>query len=262
MPDLKGYQSQFGEKGLHIFSFEQRVASKHKKGTRDDAISTATSKELPYPASFGGASKYQGDSYHPWSYGWLIGIEGKVIWAGNPGRDGFNSGLDDILNKEMAKIKYPGLGKHDIDSALDEAAKAFCSGKLGRARELAKAESKNKSAKKDAKYIAARIDEVAKLYEDRAKQMVKEKRYLKAKRTYEKIVNMFEGQDEAKDAEKALAKFKKNKKVQKELAADIAWEELQPSINKQGANKTKLTEDFIKEHKGTNAAKEAQSTLK
>lgn len=255
MPALSGFQSQFGEKGLHIFSFEQRVAKKYKKGVRQDAVQTAKSKELPYPASFGGASKFSGDDYHPWSYGWLIGIDGKVIWAGNPGRDGFSDGLDIILSNEIAKIKHPGLGKHDIDAAAEKSANEYSAGNFGKARELARALLKSKLAKKDAKYIVARVDNWGKRYGNRAKQLVKEKQYLAAQRMYQRIGKVFEGGDEAKDAGKALAKFEKSKKIQGQIAADVAWEKLEPDLAKNAANRQKQIKDFVTKHKGTQAAK-------
>jgi len=78
IPHVQELQEEYGERGLHIFAFEAQGHS------ADETARTVRERGgRDYPVSTGGAPNYRTDGGIP--HGWLIGVDGTVIFEGNPG---------------------------------------------------------------------------------------------------------------------------------------------------------------------------------
>src|SRR5690606_21276978 len=108
---------------------------------------------------------HSGSDFSGYREGWsglphamVIGPDGKLAFEGK-------SGYEAAISTELARIKYPGLGKLDVAPGLERAAQQFVAGNYASAREDA-AKLKEKKADDeaivaDADFIIARVDETA-----------------------------------------------------------------------------------------------------
>ncbi|MCA8937536.1 MAG: hypothetical protein KDB68_15170 [Planctomycetes bacterium] len=146
---------------------------------------------------------------------WIIGVEGKVIFIGD--RD-----YDELLEKELAKVKYPGLGRADFHKDLEPAAKAFGEGKYAEAYKLAEAiydDTEDEKAEEDADYIMERIDDRLGTLVVRAETAEVVKDYQLAINCWKQIDTHYAGLDDAEEAPERLKKLADSNDVKKDIGA-------------------------------------------
>src|SRR5919108_5732406 len=138
--------------GLHVVGFYAQIH------TLEEVEAVVKKFDIKYPltpdSDIFNAAGYITDGV-PLPIVWIIGVDGKVAFHGM-------AGYSEALDKELAKVKYPGLGKNEGHKDLEAAAKAFVEGKYAEAYKLAEGVSdttEDEKAEADADYIIARIDD-------------------------------------------------------------------------------------------------------
>ncbi|MCA8923340.1 MAG: redoxin family protein, partial [Planctomycetes bacterium] len=129
IPHVEKLQQTYGARGLHIFAFE---AQNHSADEIRAKIAERGGKT--YPVSAGGGNGYQGDGSIP--VAWLIGVDGTVIWQGNPAAE--TAKLDRMIEEEVAKVRYPGMGRSEFHPEALKSVKAFMKQDLAGARDEAR----------------------------------------------------------------------------------------------------------------------------
>jgi hypothetical protein len=195
--------------GLHVITL---YAQTHELTEIDELV---TKHNIKYPVAFDIAwsSGYQTPNM-PLPKMWLIGTDGKVKFAGF-------AGYSKVLEEELAKVKYPGLGKDSVAEALKPAAEAFVKGKYAEAYKAAEAiyDSTEVAAEEDdADWIIKRIEGRAEDLRMRAETAEIEKQIGTAIRCWEALTK-FEGISEAEGAAKRLAKLKASDEAKREMAS-------------------------------------------
>jgi hypothetical protein len=131
------------------------------------------------------------------------------------------AGYSEALEKELARVKYPGLGKNEIHKDLEPAAKAYVEGKFAEAYKLAEAVSDNtedEKAEADADYIMERIDDRMSALSVRAETAEIMKDYTLAMKCWEELAT-YKGLEDAAEAPERLKKLQGDKTVEKEITA-------------------------------------------
>jgi hypothetical protein len=145
---------------------------------------------------------------------WVIGVDGTFAYAG----------IEDYkpaLDKELAKVKYPGLGKAAVHKDLEPAAKAFVAGNYAEAFKLAEDiydNTEDDAAEADADYIMERVDDALGTLTVRAETAEIMKDYALAIACWAEATR-YKGMDDAEEAPARLKKLQDDKAVQKEIAA-------------------------------------------
>lgn len=252
LPSLNKLYTEKKEKGLHIFIV---YAQSHPREEVEKFLADRGCK-VPCPYNGSDFSGYR----NGWSglpYGFVIGPDAKVVWEGR-------SGYEAVIDKELARIKYPGLGKLEVAPGLEKVAQAFVAGNYAQARSDAeKAKEKkadNEAFVADADFIIKRVDEVAKKLQGQAEAGKASRRYHDALKALDTLAKGFKGTDEGKAAEDEAKELRKDKDVKKELSA---WDALEKTLQanekaKDNAAKKKNLNDFYKKYEGTAAADEAR----
>jgi len=256
IPHVQKLQEEFGDKGLHIFAFEVQGSAE------DVARDTAKSRGAKtYPVAMGGPSGYS-NSTGGIPHGWLVGVEGKVIWEGNPG----DGKMDQILRAEMAKVKFPGLGKVAFDKGVNPILSKFMkrdyAGARIEAQKMIEGAKASEAVAADAEHISKRITSIGEKKLAAAKAREGEKRYGAAAEIYGFLAGAYKGAEEGKAASDRLKEMKADKEIQREMQAAEALKGLVASLERKPAEEKKAAlESFAKAKKfeGTQAAADAQA---
>jgi hypothetical protein len=204
----------------------------------------------------GGFGNYPGGGGIPYAY--VIGPDGKVVWEGHSGYEG-------IIDKELGRIKYHGLGKLDVAPGLEKAATLFVNGDYAKAKADAEKVKEKKSDEAavvaDADFIIARVDATATKLSEKAEATKASRRYHETVSCLEKLSKGFKGTETGDKAAEDLKALKKDKAVKKELQAWTALESILASNEKakDKAAKRKNLIAFYEKFEGTAAADEAKS---
>lgn len=285
IPHLNGLQAKFGQKGFNLFAFH------HQAATKDELAKFCKDRGITYPVSQGGGTAFSGTGGIP--VAWLIGVEGKIVWQGNPAAS--QGALDAKIKEEMAKIKYPGLGKLDVDAKVAPAAALFTQKQYDKARETAlkliektgltweaideaavdvkalktPADEKTGEVKeveltpalRDAAFVVRRVKETGAKLAEKAGKHESAKDYLEASQVLTQIVTAFgKKADEGKAAQDKLDEWKKDKDIKKEIAAQTELVGLLSKLEKAKDDARAAQLDaFIKKYEGTRAAERAQA---
>lgn len=248
-------QEKYASKGLHIIGL---YAQEHSW----DAISkVVTDKVIKYPLALNWI-----DDAGSWDCAtlpavWIIGTDGKIKYSGKKGND-------KILEEELAKVKFPGLGGISVTPELEEAAKAFSAMEFGKAYKLAQSASDKEDAKdetvKCAKAICERVDERFKALRNRAEVAEIEGNYVLALESWSTIERRFKDYEDAAETPAQVAKLKADKKVMLEVEATHAMYK----IDRELGSKTSTLDDWIsgykkfaETYKGTRWAEKATATV-
>lgn len=257
IPHVEKLQQTYGKRGLHIFTFE---AQNHSAEQIKAKVSERGGKT--YSVSAGGGNNYRGDGGIP--VAWLIGVEGKVIWQGNPAAE--TSKLDNLIEQEIAKVRFPGLGKTDFAPEALKAVKLYMGKDFAKARaeaqELADDEKASAQARQDGAFLVAKVDELAARQRELAERYTAEGNYLGAYETLAWFAKHFKGSEEGDAAKEKLKAFKKDKQLKRELKAAVALQKLLAKLQGQPADvRAKVLEKFAasKKIEGTAAASRATS---
>lgn len=251
---IQQLQDEFGGKGLHIFAFE---AQNH---SADEIRSTVTSRGgRTYAVSAGGANNYQTNGGIP--HGWLIGVDGKVIWEGNPGDGRF----DQVLRAEMAKVRFPGLGRNDFDRALAKSLEKYMRRDIGAARKEAQKVADNArasdTAKADAQDLLERYQRILDGQWALAQQYETERRYLDAQEIYGWLSTTMKREELGNQADERLDAMKGDDAVKREVDAAKKLRALQAQLQSRPAEERRMAlERFAGDDKvaGTRAAEDAR----
>jgi hypothetical protein len=203
---------------------------------------------------------------------WIIGVDGKVVHSGMQGHT-------EALEKEIEKVKYPGLGKATIHKDLEAAAKAYVDGKYAEAYKLAEAVSdttEDEKAEEDADYIMERIDDRLGTLSVRAETAEIMKNYTLAMKCWEELATKYAGLEDAAEAPERLKKLQEDKAVAKDINArhelfklmlslDVSFQEVDTAdAAAVTAFRKKCLESyqkFAKENEGTSAADNANDLI-
>ncbi len=259
IPHIEKLQKQYGARGLHIFAFE---AQNHTADQIKAKIAEKGGKT--YPVSAGGGENYRGAGGIP--VAWLAGVDGTVIWQGNPAAE--TEKVDALIEQEIQKVRFPGLGKTSFDKAVHKAVSAYMKKDLGDAQSLAtkvaEKSSSSPEAKADAQLVLEKVAEAVKKNWALVETHKANKNYLGAFQ----ILNWFASamkKTEGKKAKAIIKELKKDKTVKKEIDAEIKLQKLLHKLaGKPDAMKAAYLKKFIKSKKvqGTQAANRAQTMLK
>lgn len=266
LPHMNELHEKYAEKGLHIFTL-------YAQGHPVSQIEQLVAKhEIAYPIALEGVwfEKYPSPVL-PMS--WLIGADGKIA-AMSP------SIKDEAIEKELAKVKYAGLGKNEVAKEAEPAAKAFSEGKFAEAVKLATKVLDGEgpeAALKDAEYITLRVEARIRALNQRAEVAETLKDYATALAAWSALATTYTGCEDAAEAPERLKKLTENKDAQKELAArkdflavsrQLDWDgellDLEDAkVMKEFREKCLAAwEKFVKDHAGTTMVAPAENEAK
>lgn len=220
MKELADVNKMAATHGLHVITF---YAQAHKLEQIEEVVKA---NNIQYPISL---------DEKPWLAGyespdlprvWIIGTDGKVKFAGS-------EGYAEVLKAELAKVKYPGLGKAEIAKNLQPAAKLFVEGKYKEAYDLAEKiydETDDETEEDDADHIMKRIDGRMTTLSVRAETAEASRNFELAIRCWTELAR-YKGLDSAAEAPARLKKLTDSAEVKKELAARRALVALMLSLD-------------------------------
>lgn len=258
LPHMNELHKEYGPKGLHVFTL---FAQGHPVSQIDALVAKS---KIEYPIALDGewSDKYPSPSL---PQVWVIGVDGKIIYQGGK--------LDDaVLEKELAKVKYPGLGKASVAKEVEPAAKAFGKGNFAEAVKLAQTVIDGEfgdDAVNDAEYVVDRVNEKIKQLTQRAELAEVQKDFTLAQVCWNELATRFAGCEDAQEAPAHLKRLQEDKEAAKETAARRAMLVLMRDLNWEAADldledakvlkafREKCIDAFdklAKEHPGTVAA--------
>ncbi|MGE3163871.1 MAG: TlpA family protein disulfide reductase [Planctomycetota bacterium] len=252
MPALQRIWTELGGKGLHVFHIESQGHTAAEVETYCEKMGYTFPQTMRSGASdFGG---YQGGNGLP--YAFLIGVDGTVIWQGS-------SGYEAKIAEEVAKVRYPGLGRSEVAAGLEKAAHFFATGKYANA--ISEAEKKRERAEgndavlADATYIIDRVRLAGERLKAAAERACTNREYGLALATYTELSRGFKGQPIADEVTAKVAEMRKDPAIKKELNAEGALEGLLEKVKKAPTREQQiqLLEAFAKSFDGTKAAEKA-----
>ena len=201
----------------------------------------------------------------PRSY--LIGADGKVLWAGHP-----NSLRDGQVKDALKKVKGTGSylsfspkGEYS-DKAVNKAVGMVKDAKLGKALAAAVKMSSNPEGGEQANQAAALAEEInahATLLIGQAEALLAKKEMVVATGVLETLEKEFKGQEIADRMKARLAEIKADETLRVEWDADKALSKLKKKAAKSGWRKQiKKLESLAKKYPGTQAAKKAKKLIR
>jgi hypothetical protein len=253
LPSIQKMWEKHQGKGLRIFL----VASQGETLEQMQKYARERGLTFPIPLRDGSDfSRYPGDGGLPFSY--VIGPDGKVVYEGRAGS------YEAEIEKQIARIKYPGLGKLEVARGLERAALAYSSGEFERAREesaqLKERQPDNAELQADADFIIQRVEQKARELRTKIEDAKEAKRYHEALEMLEVLEKGFRGSEIGDKARDERRELNNDREVRKEVAA---WNNLQRVIQANerarddGVRKRNLAQ-FYERNKGTAAAEEAR----
>ena len=193
--------------GMHVVSLYTGV---HKFA---DLEALVAQHKIAYPIAL--------DSFWPAGYdapkvpkAWVVGTDGTVKFIGE-------SGFEKTLDEELAKVKFPGLGRDKMAKGVEAAAKLYAQGKFGEAHAEAQKvadATEDKAEEADADWLVKRIEAQLKALLTRADTCENDRDFVRAMRCWEAIAKYAPLEDAAQGAER-LKKLAENPAVSKEITA-------------------------------------------
>ena len=256
MPSLKRLWEENKDKGLHIIHVESQ-------GHTDAEVRAFCKKNgvtFPNSTNRSSFSAFPGDNGLPYAY--VIGVDGKVKFQG---RGDYKS----VIHAELAKIRYPGLGKLSVEKDIHKAATLFGAKNFAKAiseaeKQLGKLEESESAAIADAKFVIERAHKVADRHQKRIEEAKSARDYDIALNQLAFVAKAFKGLevgDKASDERKSLSK---DSAVKKELKAFGKLAGLNKKLEKERdpAKKREALQAFAKSFDGTRAAERALEATK
>ncbi|MBX3460064.1 MAG: hypothetical protein KF696_08865 [Planctomycetes bacterium] len=258
VPDLQKYWEKHGQNGLMIFTIHrldfEKIAQVRK---------IALDRKFTLPICMGGFYddkndffKYKDDGFRTT----IIDIDGKVA---------FYSGKDDfkpVLDRELARIQYPNLGKHTATEAAAKVARGLQKREWGKC--LADAEKLlagelDDETKADLGQLQSRLEGFAQTRLKHIAEWTESRRYDLVMACLERMKDDFKGHKHGEDAKAEIARLKKDKDLKKELKA---WEDYDKLRARHEAGEwqtyANALKAFAKAQAGTGAAVFAESDAK
>lgn len=253
---LRSLQEKYASRGLNILTYHRQGA------TTEEILKVSHQYKINYAVATAGAGNYQGNGTIP--QGWLIGVDGIVLWEGNP-RAGSGQ-IDDFIEAEIAKIRYPGLGRLSVHEDVEKAAQQFARGNMNKARKAANKiledDDAEEGATVDAQYVINHIQELGEALLAQATTAESERRYLDAFEIHTDIARRFKKEDEGDAAKQRIKEMKKDGDIKDEMKADAQWRMIANiAYTEDAADARAVLRAFIQRHEGTRAAADAQRAL-
>lgn len=256
IPHMQKLWDEHGGKGLHIFALE---AQNHSVDEIKACL--AQNGHKSYPVAAGGGNGYDTGGGIP--HAWVIGVDGKVAFEGNPGDGQF----DQTIKAELAKIRFPGLGRSDFDKGVSKALGLYAKKDLGGARreaqKLAANEKGAEATRADATWLVERFTKLAQEQLALADEYAAGKRYAEASEVLSWLAETMKKEEEGTAAKDKLDALKADPAVKKELEAAKKLSKLLAALEGRPAAEKKATlEKFARDDKvaGTRAAEQASQT--
>lgn len=248
MPEVNALWGKYGGKGLHVFMLERQNGSEEK-------IKQIYAPGYKMPQVREGNFPYPGVGSIPYAY--VIGVDGTVIFEGHTGYAG-------VIDSEIKKIKYLGLGKPDVAKGVEKAASAFVARNYAKAIEEANAvieKAKDEAAVADAKFVIERCNATGAKLRSEADAAKSERRYVDALQALDTLSKGFKGMEIGDAAAVEAKELRADKEVKKELDAANGLMKVMDTFKtmKSNADKAKALRDFAKRNEGTRAASEASA---
>lgn len=254
LPSVEALWQKNKDRGLHIFLVESQG------GTLEDISKYIKDRNLTFPVAIRNEcdfNGYKGGNGLP--YAFVVGPDGKVAWQGR-------SGYAAVIEKELERIKYPGLGKLEVAPELEKAAVKFGGGDYAGARDEAlktkEKEAGNEAAVADADFIIKRVEARVAGLRARIDDAKSKRRYHEAVAMLEDLSGKgYKGMEESDKAAEELKELKKDKDVKAELKA---WSDLAKVLEanekaKSDVDKKKNLIKFVEKNEGMAAAEEAKA---
>lgn len=253
LPSVQKLWEDKKDKGLHVFLVYVQGHSREEveKFLGDRGIT------VPVPHGESDFSNYRNTGWSGIPFAYVIGPDSKVVWEGRSGYEG-------VIDKELARIKYPGLGKLEVAAGLERAANFFVRKDYAKARDEAAKMKERKADDEavvaDADFIINRVDETATRLQERVEAGKASKRYHEVLRDLKTLADGFKGMEAGDKASEEHRTLSRDKDVKAEVKA---WDELErviasnEKLKDEGAKQRALTA-FYTRNEGTAAAAEAR----
>lgn len=201
---------------------------------------------------------------------WVVGVDGKIIYAGRP-----SGQFKSIVEAEMAKVQYPGLGIAGLDKDLGKAGKAWSKGEFADARteaqevleDLGEADDReSETIRAQAQHIIDRVTANLAAAVAAANEAYDAGDYLKAFRAYEAIAEHYEDTPEAEEAEDKAKAMKKDRDIKDVMSAQEKVEAVWAAMNPKNAQSVQGTlaamQQLAEKYEGTIAGEQAAEYAK
>ena len=255
MPGIQRLWDENKDKGLHIF----HVESQNHTQEEIQAYCEKMGYDFPQTLRAGGTdfNNFPGGRGLP--YGFLIGVDGKVVWQGR--RD-----YESAIAEQIAKVRYSGLGKSEVSKELKKSAKQFAVKKYGSAvkqaqkiLDAAAEEGSDPALVEEAEYIIQRAHRVGETMKSAAAAAIEDREYTRGMEALSRIARLFKGFPIAEEATERLGTLKKDPGVKKERKAEKGLEVLMAHVKKAPTKEkqAQLLRAFAKKFDGTKASEKA-----
>ncbi|MBE7492219.1 MAG: hypothetical protein HS108_10745 [Planctomycetes bacterium] len=145
----------------------------------------------------------------------VIGVDGNVAYYGR-------GDYDTVLQRELKKLVYPGLGRHQVSEKLAKAARSFgvrdYGAALAEAEKLAAGELTD-AEREDAQWIIERCKSLADRRNERIKGWTEDKRFDLVLPALDAMEKEFRGHELGKQAKAAADAIRKDRANKEELKA-------------------------------------------
>jgi hypothetical protein len=258
LPDLQKRWEQYGENGLMVFAVHRLD---HHKLPQVRAY--CRGEKLTLPVAMGGFydeknsfGKYSGESGF-WTT--IVDVDGKVAFFS---KEDFLAALD----KELARIVYPKLGKHAVAKEAERACGKLKGREYGEALvEADKALGLNppEAAKQDLEHLKETVTTLAEQRLARVEEWKTSKRWDLVVAALEQMKGQYKGHKFGDDARAELKTLERDKAVKKELEAFQTLErQMQKSATQQPQIIVNGLRAFARANKGMGAADYAEALAK
>jgi hypothetical protein len=258
LPELQKRWEQHGEYGLMVFTVHR-----FDHNGLPEVRAFCRREKYTFPVAMGGQyddsnefGKYSGEKGF-WSA--IVDIDGKIAFFS---RDSFI----DALDKELARIEYPKLGKHVVAKEAERAAGKLKDRDFGEAlveAEKALEKELSEEARSDLELLQDRVNSMVDHRKKRIEEWTKEKRFDLVGNMHELQKEQFKRHKIGDEAKAELARLKKDKSVKKELEAFTALEKQIEKSEPQGTQMLiNALRGFSNAHRGLGAADYAEQIIK
>jgi len=247
---LNQFHKEFKDRGLVVIGVTDEPEAKAKP--------YIDRNKMQYPVAFGGGANEYKTRGIPHS--WLVGPGGKIVWKGHPG--GLNAS---IIEKHIEGARMGP--KITLPPQLVKSEKYLKAGQFGKAyNDLEKqaGRAKDPVVELAARDAMKKIAEFASVDFARVAQFKKEQKYSAGLQALQRGAVSFKGMAIAKEFEKELKAWKKDKSIQAEMAGSKLLDDAKDLVKRgkyQKAAQIYATLAKSKKYAGSAAQKEAEIRL-
>ena len=225
MPQIQKLWVERGGKGLHVFAIHRLDHRKYW-----DVIEYMDDKDYSFCVPMGGfyaATDFSDYTAEKDFRATVIGVDGKVAFFGL-------AGWKEVVEAELKKCIYPGLGKQSVVKPVEECAANFMKRAYGRALNMAvkPCESADAATKADAEQVIARAQGLAAALQARIDAAKESKHFLEALELGERLASEFKDHEIGKKADADLKALTNDKAAKAEIKTGKAFRKVQADYKK------------------------------